>query len=67
MIEITPSEEVRSLATELLRRHSLRAADAPQLGAASLYRHRSGQLLSFVCLDDRLRDAARIEGFTVLP
>jgi predicted nucleic acid-binding protein len=67
MIEIAPSEEVRALATDLLRRHALRAADAAQLGAAGLYRRRTGQALEFVCLDERLRDAARLEGFAVLP
>ena len=52
---------------DLLRRPPLRAADAARLGAASLYRQRTGQPLDFVCLDDRLHDAARLEAFLVLP
>ena len=67
MIEVLPSQEVRLLAVDMLRKHPLRAADAAQLGAAEMWRRRSGQALSFVCLDQRLRDAAASEGFTLLP
>lgn len=67
MIEVLPSQEVRLLAMELLRAKPLRAADAAQLAAAQMWRQRSGQPLGFVCLDQRLRDAALSEGFTVLP
>jgi uncharacterized protein len=52
--EVQPTDEVRSLTALLSRRQPLRAADALQLAAA------------FVCLDDRLRQAARDEGFDVL-
>lgn len=66
-IEIVPSEEVRNLATEFLRRYPLRAADAAQLGAAAMFQQRTRGTMNFVCLDDRLRDAAQKEGFAVLP
>ena len=67
MVEILPSQEVRLLAMELLGRHPLRAADAAQLGAAEVYRRRAGGALNFICLDQRLCDAALVEGLTVLP
>lgn len=64
--EIEPAEEVRRQAARLLRVHPLRAADALQLGAAILWAGRyDGR--EFVSLDARLREAARLEGFTVLP
>jgi predicted nucleic acid-binding protein len=66
-IEVVPTEEVRTTASQLLRLHPLRAADALQLAAAlTLYAHRVSEL-QFVCLDQRLRDAAMAEGATVLP
>ncbi len=65
--EVLPSVELRELAGTLLLRHPLRAADSLQLAAALIWvDHRpSGQ--EFVCLDDRLREAARGEGFRVVP
>lgn len=65
--EIAPSEEVRSTARRLLLRHPLRAADALQLAAALVWAANIPDDLGFVCLDKRLRDAARIEGFTLFP
>lgn len=65
--EIAPSEEVRATARRLLLRHPLRAADALQLAAALVWAANRPDDLGFVCLDKRLRDAARIEGFTVFP
>jgi predicted nucleic acid-binding protein len=65
--EVAPVEQVRRAAARLLRLHPLRAADALQLGAALTW---TGHLPSghgFVCFDQRLRDAARKEGFAVLP
>jgi hypothetical protein len=47
--------------------HPLRAADALQLAAALVWCDEAPQGTAFVCLDDRLRDAARREGFAVLP
>ena len=65
--EVGSLELVRSRALRLLNTHSLRAADALQLGAALVACDERPDALPFVCLDDRLRDAARKEGFRVLP
>ena len=64
--EILPSEEIRGLSRTLLLRHPLRAADSLQLASALIY---SGMPASgdFYCLDERLKEAARLEGLTPLP
>ena len=64
--EILPSEEIRGLSGTLLLRHPLRAADSLQLASALIY---SGMPASgdFYCLDERLKEAARLEGLTPLP
>ena len=59
---VEPASAVLSLAKELITRYPLRAADSLQLAAASV-----AESIEFVCLDNRLREAARAEGFTVLP
>lgn len=66
-VEVEPTEQLRTTAEQLLWVHALRAADAFQLAAA--LRWSGGQPVGagFVCLDERLREAARREGFTVLP
>jgi hypothetical protein len=48
------------------RLHGLRAGDAVQLAAAVSWAQRGPRGLEFVCLDRKLREAALIEGFTVL-
>ncbi len=63
---VPPTEEVRRRAGRLLSVHSLRAGDALQLGAALVFAE-DEQGVGFVCLDDRLRDAASKEGFWILP
>ena len=63
--EIEPSREVREAAMRILRRHPLRAADALQLAAALLWANWRPTGHEFVCLDQRLRDAAYSEGFTL--
>lgn len=65
--EIQPSEDVRVRAERLLAVHALRAADALQLGAALVWARERPTGMGFVCLDRRLREAARREGFEVLP
>jgi uncharacterized protein len=65
--EILPSEALRSTAMRLLFGHTLRAADATQLAAALVWANKDPQGHEFVCLDDRLRDAAEHEGFTAMP
>lgn len=65
--EIEPSVEVRKQALRLLRIHPLRAADSLQLAAALVTAGLSPNGHPFVCLDRRLRNAARKEGFQLLP
>lgn len=64
--EILPSEAIRRLAGTLLLRHPLRAADSLQLAAALIY---SGTPPAgeFFSLDERLKEAARLEGLTPRP
>jgi predicted nucleic acid-binding protein len=65
--EVLPSEDLRVRAERLLAVHALRAADAFQLAAALLWSRGRTNGQGLVCLDDRLREAAEREGFTVLP
>jgi uncharacterized protein len=60
--EVTDVLAVRRRALAVLARHPLRAADAAQLGAALAVSSEEGPPLGFVCLDDRLLDAAEREG-----
>lgn len=64
--EVLPSDGVRSTAQRLLRVHPLRAAAALQLAAAILASEHEPESLEFVCLDERLNDAAGREGFPVV-
>lgn len=65
--EVEPSEAVRDQAARVLRLHPLRAADSLQLAAAMVWCQGDPSHREFVCLDQRLRDAGRREGFIVLP
>jgi len=65
--EIEPTPEIRNVAYRILRIHNLRAADALQLAAALILVDHNPSGESFVCLDNRLQQAAGKEGFTVLP
>jgi predicted nucleic acid-binding protein len=64
--EIEPSNKVRAQAERVLLLHPLRAADSLQLAAALVWAagHPTGH--EFVCLDQRLCEAAGREGFRVL-
>lgn len=64
--QILPVPALREEAERLLRRHSLRAADALQLAAAWLAADQKPVSLEFVSLDQRLRLAAEKEGYRVL-
>jgi len=66
-LEIEPSQQIRRRAIELLADHPLRAADALQLAASLSWVEQRPAGEGFVSFDDRLRGAARSEGFTVLP
>jgi predicted nucleic acid-binding protein len=65
--EVEPSEAVREQAARALRLHPLRAADALQLAAAMVWCQGDPSRCEFVCLDQRLREAGRREGFVILP
>ena len=64
--EIVPSDAVRRTAARLLRLHPLRAADGLQLAAALVAADHDPSVLPMVCLDERLTQAARREGFVVV-
>ena len=66
-VEIEPADSVRRTALRLLRTHALTAADAFQLAAALIAAGDDPATLELVTLDDRLREAARREGFRVTP
>ncbi len=66
-IVIDPSPQVRDRAIRLVNVHPLRAADALQLAAALTWVRDVTSGRVFVSLDRRLRDAALLEGFLVLP
>lgn len=66
-VEISPSPQVREQAERLLRVHALRSADAHQLAAALVASQHRPATLEFVTIDQRLADAARREGFRLLP
>lgn len=60
-------DAVKRRAMRLLSVHALRSADALQLGAALLVADDDAHGLELVTLDARLTEAARREGFRVLP
>lgn len=64
--EVQPLDTVRAAAQRLLRLHTLRAADALQLGAALVVADHRPQSWEFVCLDTRLAAAAEREGFGIV-
>jgi predicted nucleic acid-binding protein len=65
--EIQPAAAVRNAAERLVRQHVLSAGDALQLAAALDWAGEVTTGLEMVAFDQRLADAARIEGFAVLP
>ena len=67
LTEIFPSEEIRDEAIGLIHKHPLKTGDTLQLASALIWadHHPAGK--QFVCLDDRLRKAAALEGFTLIP
>ena len=65
--EVAPLEAVRTRAMRLVSAHPLRTADSLQLAASLIWCEEQPASETFVSLDQRLRDAARREGFTLLP
>ena len=64
---VSPSDDLRRRAGRAVAVHPLRAADALQLAALIIWGEADPGGERFVCLDERLREAARQEGFTILP
>jgi predicted nucleic acid-binding protein len=64
---VEDAADVDRRARRLLALHTLRAADALQLAAALIACDHRPDMLPFVTLDGRLADAARREGFRVVP
>jgi predicted nucleic acid-binding protein len=64
--EIEPGKDIRDTAERLLLSHPLRAADSLQLASALIWTGKNPKGNNFVCLDQRLKTAARKEGFTIL-
>lgn len=64
---VKPTAELRERAGRLLSSHPLRAADALQLAAALVSCDDTPFDETFVALDQRLREAALREGFTISP
>lgn len=64
--EVVDLLAVRARAIPLLARHTLRSADAAQLGAAIVASEADPPSLAFACLDRDLARAAEREGFSVL-
>jgi len=63
--EVLPGEACRRTAERMLRVHALRAADALQLAAALIAADHDPSRLEVVCLDQRLIEAGRKEGFAL--
>jgi uncharacterized protein len=64
---VAPTDDVRRRAGRVVAAHPLRAADALQLGAALVWCEEQSHGEVFVSLDERLREAARREGFSLSP
>ena len=64
IVEFTP--EITAEARALLLRHRLRAGDAVQLASCLYLQRELSQPLPFVAFDDRLTEAARDQGLTVM-
>lgn len=63
VVELTAAISARAQA--LVRRHALRAGDAIQLASCLYIQEELGDETSFVAFDDRLANAARLEGLAV--
>jgi hypothetical protein len=64
---VAPTPWLRQRASALLAGHPLRTADALQLAAALAWRGEADGGEAFVCLDERLREAAQREAFVLRP
>ncbi|MCA1612850.1 MAG: type II toxin-antitoxin system VapC family toxin [Acidobacteria bacterium] len=65
--EVLPTDRVRQLAEGLPEQYGLRALDSFQLAAALVWCRERPRRRIFVCLDERLSEAAAKAGFDVAP
>ena len=65
--EIQPTKKVRELSVNLIETQNLRTLDALQLSAALVWCFEKPKGRIFVCCDDKLSEAAKRLGFSVLP
>jgi predicted nucleic acid-binding protein len=65
--EVLPTERVRQLAERLPEQYGLRALDSFQLAAGLVWCRERPRRRVFVCLDERLSEAASKAGFDVVP
>ena len=63
--EILPADQVRELATQMLDKYSLRAADSFQLASSLIWAEQRPSKKGFICGDRRLAEAAASAGFLV--
>ena len=67
VFEIVALSKVKDRALRLLQVHTLRAADAMQLASILVATQEDTSKLPIMCFDDRLKQAAKREGFIVNP
>ncbi len=67
LVTIDVDAGVLDTAEQLVYRHTLRAIDAVHLASAMTWRGEDRESVAFACWDARLWDAARAEGFPMLP
>jgi predicted nucleic acid-binding protein len=65
--EVLPTEKLRELSVNLIETNNLQTLDALQLSAALVWCFEKPKGRMFLCCDDKLSDAAKKIGFTVLP
>ena len=66
LIVVEFTQEITAEARELLLRHRLRAGDAVQLASCLYLQRELREPLPFVAFDNRLTDAAKHQGLTVV-
>lgn len=64
--EISPSDELREFAFDVLDDYALRAADSLQVAAALIWCDERPARRNFICADYRLSNAAKSVGFSVI-
>lgn len=67
LVALAVTAPILEEAARLTAVHALRALDAVQLATAMAARAADPDCTTFVCFDQRLRDAALVAGFTVHP